>query len=191
MYEDLSDLSQNPNHIWVCGSTAPTPIKHSFLSVRYVDADGNVLGTYFTYCDIGAAYEVPSPALDGMSAAEPLPTGVLQQSTFMDVLCIPHMHTPGDAATCHSAQVCLTCQQVLAERLTHADDNGDYRCDHCGKLSIDVNGDGYLNIADVNDILCCLSGAVDISGFAYDIDENGILNINDLNELLIALSKIA
>ena len=59
------------------------------------------------------------------------------------------------------------------------------------ELPIDVNGDGYLNIADVNDILCCLSGAVDISDFAYDIDENGILNINDLNELLIALSKIA
>ncbi|MBE6672438.1 MAG: hypothetical protein E7599_02820 [Ruminococcaceae bacterium] len=54
----------------------------------------------------------------------------------------------------------------------------------------DVNKDRFLNISDVNDMLCYLAGVDEQKDLNLDLDSNGYINVNDLNLLLIKLSSI-
>lgn len=78
------------------------------------------------------------------------------------------------------------------DAIGHSDADGDYRCDICLSMTIDVNRDGMLDVNDLMDLLVCLAiGAdTDRTECQADIDENGIVDINDLAMLLFILHTI-
>lgn len=150
LYRDLADFRQNPDHVWVYSANAALPVifTPSFLSVRYEDAEGKLLSVCFSYYDIGSVYAVESPAFDGMIPEVKTLTGILQKNTFAEVTYSAHIHTPGDAPSCDSAQCCTSCGAILAEKLSHTDENKDLRCDMCHKETVDLTADGVLDMKD-------------------------------------------
>ena len=74
------------------------------------------------------------------------------------------------------------------ENAQHVYTDENYACEICGKLFSDVNGDGTLNISDVNNLIIHLAGMNENEDWTVDIDRNGVVNIDDLNTLLIILS---
>ena len=80
------------------------------------------------------------------------------------------------------------------EEADHIDVDGDGKCDTCQAPTeeyenpYDVNLDGIVNIADVNDLLVYLAGMSDNEEYHVDIDGNGVVNVADLNELLVELA---
>ena len=80
------------------------------------------------------------------------------------------------------------------EEADHIDVDGDGKCDTCQAPTeeyenpYDVNLDGIVNIADVNDLLVYLAGMSDNEEYHVDIDGNGVVNVADLNDLLVELA---
>ena len=93
-------------------------------------------------------------------------------------------------ATCEKAAICFDCGTIIEPATGHIDENEDYRCDHCHHYTTDVNNDGCINVNDLNDLLCYLSGSTQDKELLVDLDNNGTVNVSDLNYLLIVLSEI-